>query len=101
MSSLRGEDSALIVREFNSITPENDLKIGPVHPTEDRYNFQNADAIIGFAQRNNLKVRDITLCGIMSRKPLNGSLKTKMATSFERTCIAKIERSHYDSGFTL
>jgi len=57
MRSLRGEDSALIVREFNSITPENDMKIGPIHPVEDQYNFSNADAIIGFAQRNNIRVR--------------------------------------------
>jgi endo-1,4-beta-xylanase len=55
--SMVGEDSALIVREFNSITPENDMKIGPIHPTEDQYNFRNADAIIGFAQRNKIKVR--------------------------------------------
>lgn len=57
MRSLKGEDSALIVREFNSITPENDMKIGPIHPREDQYNFANADAIVAFAQRNNLKVR--------------------------------------------
>ena len=57
MRSLTGEDSALLTREFNSITPENDLKIGPVHPTEDQYNFSNADAIVAFAGRNNLRVR--------------------------------------------
>jgi endo-1,4-beta-xylanase len=55
--SLKGEDSALIVKEFNSITPENDMKIGPIHPAENQYNFANADAIVAFAQRNNLKVR--------------------------------------------
>ncbi|WP_207494771.1 endo-1,4-beta-xylanase [Aridibaculum aurantiacum] len=57
INSLRGADSALLVKEFNSITPENDLKIGPIHPREDQYNWRNADAIIAFAQRNNLKVR--------------------------------------------
>ena len=55
--SLRGDDSALLVKEFNSITPENDLKIGPVHPTEGQYNWRNGDEIVAFAQRNNLKVR--------------------------------------------
>lgn len=57
MRSLSGEDSALIVREFTSITPENDMKIGPIHPAENQYNWKNADAIVAFAQRNNLKVR--------------------------------------------
>jgi len=57
MQSITGADSALLLREFNSITPENDLKIGPIHPTEKQYNWSNADALIGFAQRNNLRVR--------------------------------------------
>ena len=57
MNSIRGDDSVLLLREFNSITPENDLKIGPVHPTEGKYNWRNGDALVAFAQRNNLKVR--------------------------------------------
>lgn len=57
MRSIKGEDSALLVKEFNSITPENDLKIGPIHPQEDKYNWAAADSIIAFAQRNNLKIR--------------------------------------------
>lgn len=57
MNSLRGADSALLVKEFNSVTPENDLKIGPVHPAEDQYNWRGGDAIVAFAQRNNLKIR--------------------------------------------
>ena len=57
MRTVVGEDSALLVREFNSITPENDLKVGPVHPAEKFYNWKNGDAIIAFAQRNNLKIR--------------------------------------------
>lgn len=57
MESLSGEDSALLVREFNSITPENDLKMGPVHPAEGQYNWRNGDAIVAFAKRNNLRVR--------------------------------------------
>jgi len=55
--SLTGEDSALIMREFNSITPENDMKIGPIHPAENQYNWKNADAIVAFAQRHGLRVR--------------------------------------------
>ena len=57
MRSLFGEDSALLLREFNSMTPENDLKIGPVHPTEGEYNFRNSDTIIAFAQRHNMRIR--------------------------------------------
>ena len=57
MHSLTGEDSVLLLNEFNSITPENDLKIGPVHPSENQYNWHNADEIVAFAQRHNLRIR--------------------------------------------
>ncbi len=55
--SIKGEDSALIVREFNSITPENDMKWSGIHPAENTYNWKNADAIIAFAEKHNIKVR--------------------------------------------
>ena len=55
--SLSGEDLALIVKEFNSITPENDMKLGPIHPAENQYDFADADAIVAFAQRNHLRIR--------------------------------------------
>lgn len=48
-------------REFNSMTPENELKMAPIHPEENRYEFRPADAIINFAEANNMKVRGHTL----------------------------------------
>ncbi|HET9129328.1 MAG TPA: endo-1,4-beta-xylanase, partial [Terriglobia bacterium] len=36
-------------REFNIVTPENEMKFGPIHPGEAMYNFANADAIVEFA----------------------------------------------------
>ena len=33
------------------------MKIGPIHPAEDEYNWKNADAIVAFAERNKLRVR--------------------------------------------
>lgn len=60
--SLKGEDSALLVTEFNSITPENAMKMGPIHPEENRYNFKEADSIVAFAQKHHLKIRGHNLC---------------------------------------
>jgi endo-1,4-beta-xylanase len=62
MGSLVGEDSALVVREFNSITPENDLKWEQIHPSENVYHWRRGDSIIAFAQRNKMRVRGHTLC---------------------------------------
>ena len=59
---LTGPDAALITGQFNSVTPENAMKMGPIHPEENRYAWQDADAIVAFAQKNGMKVRGHTLC---------------------------------------
>jgi endo-1,4-beta-xylanase len=60
--SLQGEDSALIVNHFNSITAENAMKMGPIHPKENEYFWRDADAIADFAKKHSLKMRGHTLC---------------------------------------
>ena len=50
-------DSALILREFSSLTAENDMKVGVIHPQEDRWNWKNADDIVAFAERHKIKIR--------------------------------------------
>jgi endo-1,4-beta-xylanase len=52
----------LIKREFNSMTPENVMKIALIHPKEDTYNWEPADKIMAFAKANKMKVRGHTLC---------------------------------------
>lgn len=60
--SLEGPDAALILKNFGSVTAENAMKIGPIHPEESRYNWEPADKIVEFAQSNGLKMRGHTLC---------------------------------------
>ncbi|MCD0489169.1 endo-1,4-beta-xylanase [Pedobacter sp. MC2016-14] len=55
------DERALIFKEFNSITPENAMKMGPIHPKEQTYNWRDADSIVNFAVRNKLRVRGHTL----------------------------------------
>jgi endo-1,4-beta-xylanase len=57
-----GPDAELIKAQFNSVTPENAMKMGPIHPEEGKYFWNDADAIVDFAQKNGLKVRGHTLC---------------------------------------
>jgi len=40
------DEQKLIKAEFNSISPENDMKWENIHPTKDTYNFEHADAYI-------------------------------------------------------
>jgi endo-1,4-beta-xylanase len=60
--SINGPDSTLILQQFNSLTPENAMKMGPIHPEENRYNWKDADAIVAFAQAHGLRVRGHNLC---------------------------------------
>ncbi|MCX2680246.1 endo-1,4-beta-xylanase [Galbibacter sp. EGI 63066] len=48
---------ALITTQFNSMTPENVMKMGPIHPKENEYNWAAADEIANFARENNMKLR--------------------------------------------
>lgn len=52
----------LILQQFNSLTPENAMKMGPIHPKENDYNWKEADAIVDFAQEHHLRVRGHNLC---------------------------------------
>ena len=59
------KDSAevkLILNQFNGLTPENAMKMGPIHPEESRYNWRDADSIVAFAQAHGLRVRGHNLC---------------------------------------
>lgn len=61
-SSFDGEMGELIKKNFNSLTAENVMKPGPIHPEENRYSWDNADKIVNYAQANGMKVRGHTLC---------------------------------------
>ena len=60
--ALKTDESALIISQFNSMTAENAMKMGPIHPKENEYNWAGADSIAAFAKRNNMKLRGHTLC---------------------------------------
>lgn len=55
------EELALAVKHFNAVTPENCMKPEPIHPQEDRWQFQRADALVEWAQRNQLSIHGHTL----------------------------------------
>ena len=56
------EQMALIVREFNSITAENVMKPGEIHPSEGVWNWEEADRVADFCRRNGIKLRGHNLC---------------------------------------
>lgn len=60
--SLNGPEAELIRTHFNSLTAENVMKMGLIHPEENRYDWEPADQIVNFAQANGMKMRGHTLC---------------------------------------
>lgn len=55
------EFQRILGNEFNSVTPENDMKWAEVHPEPDVYDFSGADAVVAFAKANDQEVRGHTL----------------------------------------
>ena len=60
--ALKTDEAGLILRHFGSITPENAMKMGPIHPKENEYFWRDADSIVAFAKQNHLKIRGHNLC---------------------------------------
>ena len=50
-----------LAREFNMVEPEDALKWEVVHPTQQSFDFSQADQIVDFAVRHDMKVRGHTL----------------------------------------
>ena len=46
----------VLAAEFNSLTPGNAMKFGPIHPQPNTYSFANADTIVGLATQNGMKI---------------------------------------------
>ncbi|MDQ0194086.1 endo-1,4-beta-xylanase [Paenibacillus wynnii] len=51
----------LLAYHFNSITAENEMKFGSLHPGEDVYAFSDADRLVAFARKYNMAMRGHTL----------------------------------------
>ena len=51
----------LLVKHFNSITAENDMKFSETHPQDGVYTFEKADNLAEFAKENNMLMRGHTL----------------------------------------
>jgi endo-1,4-beta-xylanase len=60
--SLQGEQGEFIKKHFNSLTAENVMKPALLQPEEGKWNWEEADKIVEFAQANGMKVRGHTLC---------------------------------------
>jgi endo-1,4-beta-xylanase len=61
LTSPPGRELKLVGEQYSSVTGENCMKWGPIHPEPDRYDFKGADALIEFAEKHRMKVIGHTL----------------------------------------
>lgn len=54
--------AAVLAREFNILTAENDMKWAAIHPERDRFNWNASDPYVAFAEAHGMRVRGHTLC---------------------------------------
>ena len=54
--------TAIIKKEYNSVTAENDMKPISVHPAEGVWHWDGADSIANFCRQNGIKLRGHCLC---------------------------------------
>src|SRR5262249_44832759 len=59
MNPFRNEPiySQTLGREFNMLVAENAMKFDALHPAQNTFNFTDADALVAFAEANNMAVR--------------------------------------------
>jgi GH35 family endo-1,4-beta-xylanase len=55
------EELELAKKHFNFVTPENCMKPGPIHPSEDTWRFERPDALVAWCVDNNLAIHGHTL----------------------------------------
>ncbi len=55
------EELDLVKANFNIVTPENCMKPGPIHPREDAWRFERADALVKWCTDNHIAIHGHTL----------------------------------------
>ncbi|MBC6111862.1 endo-1,4-beta-xylanase [Pedobacter fastidiosus] len=63
-ASLLRENSsykAIVIKEYSSLTPENAMKFGIIHPAENYYNWPDADEIVALAIADGKRIHGHTL----------------------------------------
>ncbi|MBQ8623697.1 MAG: endo-1,4-beta-xylanase [Oscillospiraceae bacterium] len=57
----KGEDFTSMMRQFNTFVLENASKPEPMHPSEDKYNFDTVDQFVEFGEEYGVRLRGHTL----------------------------------------
>ncbi len=94
-NTVEGESADLLLAHFNSITPENVMKMGPIHPEKDRFYWEDADKIAAFAEENDLKMRGHAL--VWHQQTGDWIFKDEAGNKVDREELLARMKTHIDS----
>ena len=89
---------AMVIREYDLVTPENALKWAALRRNAKTFNFHEADAIVEFAQTNHLLIRGHTLCWNLDKYLPQWMLENKFTPAQARALMEthiKTVMGHY------
>jgi endo-1,4-beta-xylanase len=86
--------AAVLAKEYNLVSPENTMKWPALHPEKTRYNFDDADYLVKFAQANHQLVHGHTLVWHQAIPAwlANGNFTPKQCTNILRDHINTVVR---------
>ncbi len=67
----------ILIENFNTLVPENNMKMVNIRPTKKLWNFSDMDSIVDFAVKNKMNVRGHTFVWHQQNGTYVSSLKTK------------------------
>lgn len=85
----------LIAAHYNSITAENEMKFASVHPEEDVYTFDDADALVAFARKHGKKMRGHTL--VWHNQTTEWVFRDAHGGTVDKTTLLARLKSHIDT----
>ena len=88
----------LLAHHFNSVTAENEMKFGSLHPEEKRYTFERADRIMDFATANGMGVRGHTL--VWHHQTSDWVFEAKGGGAVDRDTLLERLKAHIDTVVT-
>jgi endo-1,4-beta-xylanase len=84
-------------REFNLLTPENDMKWDTIHPQPNQFNFGPADTHVAFAQANGMTVHGHTLVWHSQNPSWFSNPQSVGMPAWNATTLTNAYNSHIDA----
>lgn len=91
------EKTQLILKQFNMLEAENEMKFDSTEPTQGEFNYYNGDKLVDFAQKHNMRVRGHALVWHSQVASWVSSDGKKNDKNFTQQQLLDIMKNHIDN----